>query len=163
MTLKTEAGAIIKKIEEQSNVIVKKITNRQAFDRWIKRQINTELQRINNESLSDNFKFLAIIINTTYQFFKNKSNENKINLIENCLINLINNWSDLTEKEIEEISYYLKIYNKTDDPDAQIVLKKFNDIHGESISFFWRSIEKVSIILWKVSIEAFYQLQNSIY
>lgn len=136
MTLKTEAGAIIKKIEEQSNVIVKKITNSQPFERWIKQQINTELQRINNESLSDNFKFLAIIIDTTYQFFKNKSNENKTNLIENCLTNLINNWSDLSEKEIEEISYHLKIYNKTDDPDAQIVLKKFNDIRGEPISFF---------------------------
>ncbi len=136
MTLEIEVGAIIKKIKEQSNVIIEKITNRQPFDIWIKQQLNKELQRINNESLSDNFKFLAIIIDTIYQFFKNKAGEDKTNLIENCLTNLINKWSDLSKKEIEEIGYLLKVYNKTDDQDAQVALKKFIDKHGESIGFF---------------------------
>ncbi len=136
MTFETEAGAIIKKIEEQSNVIIEKMTNRQPFEIWIRQQLNTELKRINNESLSNNFKFLAIIIDAIYQFFKNKAEEDKTNFIENFLTNLVNKWSDLSEKEIEEIGYHLKVYINIDDQDAKIASKKFIDKYGESIEQF---------------------------
>ena len=158
MTLEIEACAIIKKIEEQSKFIIEKIINPQPFEIWIKQQINAELQKINNEPLSDNFQLLAIIIDATFQSFKNKSEEDKTKLIEKCLTNLINKWRDLSEKEIEEIGYHLKVYNKTEDQDAQIALKKFIDKQGESISFFGdlskklvsscgKSLSKLSITL----------------
>ncbi len=134
MTLEIISGVIIKKIEEQCNGIIKEITNRQAsknlhqIEIWVKQQINSEF-------LTDNVQLLAIIIDTTHQYFKKESDKDKKNLIENCLANLINKSSNLSKEEIQEIACHLKIYNNIDDVDAQTALKEFIAKSGASTSF----------------------------
>ncbi|WP_342147432.1 hypothetical protein [Rickettsiella endosymbiont of Aleochara curtula] len=135
MTLKTESDAIIKKIEEQREDIFDKIANRQASKNlhqiqvWLKQQINSEF-------LLNNVQLLAIIIDTIHQFLKKDSDNEKTSLIENCLINLINNWSSLQDQKILSIASYVKAYTKTNDADAKVALNEFIGKSGESTRFF---------------------------
>lgn len=134
MTLETESGAIIKKIDKQCKGIIEKITSCQTSNNlhqievWIRQQIKSEPK-------ADNIQILAILIDTIYHFFKEASDIDKTRLIERCLADLINNWSNFSPEKIQEIICQLKVYIKTDDTEAQAALKEFIDKSSGSINF----------------------------
>ncbi|WP_342227618.1 hypothetical protein [Rickettsiella endosymbiont of Rhagonycha lignosa] len=136
MTIENNLDVIIKKTEKQCEDIINK--NEPGFSK------NFDLIRIwivrNKNEFLCNIKF-AIIIDTIYQFFQNKCNEEKTSFIENCLCHIINEWSNLSEGEIQEIACQLKTYTKTNDTSLPESLKRFIPKSDDSLSFF-RDISK---------------------
>ncbi|KAF5282936.1 hypothetical protein FQR65_LT14136 [Abscondita terminalis] len=121
MTLANESCTLLK---EQCNDIINKIKKRQVSKNLQQIKVWIE-QQIDNNFSSNNVQLLVVIIDSIYQCFKVKSDEEKASLLEKCLINLIKNWNNLLEHEILDIISYLKAYAKTNNVDSHAELKKF--------------------------------------
>lgn len=131
MTIENKSDPVIKKIEKQCEDIIneKEFEFSKHFD-----QIRIWIVRNKNEFLY-NIKF-AIIIDTIYQYLQSKCNQEKTIFIENFLCNIINKWSNLSEREIQEIACKLKTYTKSNDTNVPASLKRFIIKFDDSRSFF---------------------------